>query len=139
MEHITYKDTIPFIPPITEGKVIKVYDGDTITIATKLPHDDSQYYRFSVRLKDIDCPEIRTKDKDEKECATIARDFLRDTIMDKMVVLKEVELEKYGRILAYVYFEGTNLSTLLCEKRLAVKYDGGTKQSPENWLNYYNA
>ena len=139
MEHITYKDTIPFIPPITEGKVIKVYDGDTITIATKLPHDDSQYYRFSVRLKDIDCPEIRTKDKDEKECATIARDFLRDTIMDKMVVLKEVELEKYGRILAYVYFEGTNLSTLLCEKRLAVKYDGGTKQSPDNWLNYYNA
>jgi len=139
MEHITYKDTIPFIPPITEGKVIKVYDGDTITIATKLPHDDSQYYRFSVRLKDIDCPEIRTKDKDEKECATIARDFLRDTIMDKMVILKDVELEKYGRILAYVYFEGTNLSMLLCEKRLAVKYDGGTKQSPENWLNYYNA
>jgi hypothetical protein len=34
MENVTYKDTIPFIPPITEGKVVKVYEGDTITVAT---------------------------------------------------------------------------------------------------------
>lgn len=139
METITYKDTIPFIPPITEGKVVKVYDGDTITIATKLPYEDSPYYRFSVRLKGIDCPELRTKDKDEKECALLARDFLRQQIMDKMVILKEVELEKYGRILADVYLNEVNMSCLLCEQRLAVKYEGGTKHCPANWMEYYNS
>ena len=137
MENITYKDTIPFIPPITEGKVVKVYDGDTITIATKLSYENSPYYRFSVRLKGIDCPEMKTKNKDEKECATIARDFLREILMNKMVILKEIELEKYGRILADVYLNEQNISLLLCEKKLAVKYDGGTKQSPDNWMEYY--
>ena len=36
LEEVNYEDTIPFIPPITHGKVIKVYDGDTITIAALL-------------------------------------------------------------------------------------------------------
>jgi len=58
--------------------------------------------------------------------------------MDKMVMLKEVELEKYGRILADVYLDEVNLSDLLCEKNMAVKYDGGTKHCPENWMTYYN-
>lgn len=137
MESITYKDTITFIPPITEGKVVKVYDGDTITIATKLPYEDSPYYRFSVRLKGIDCPELRTKNKDEKECAILARDFLRHQIMDKMILLKNVELEKYGRILADVYLNESNMSELLCEHKLAVKYEGGTKQCPANWMEYH--
>lgn len=137
MENLTYKDTIPFIPPITEGKVIKVYDGDTITIATKLPYENSPYYRFSVRLKNIDCPEIKTKNPDEKECAILARDFLANLIMNKMVILKDVELEKYGRILADVYYEDHNISDILCKKNLAVKYDGGTKKCPDNWMEYY--
>lgn len=137
MESITYKDTVTFIPPITEGKVVKVYDGDTITIATKLPYEDSPYYRFSVRLKGIDCPELRTKNKDEKECAILARDFLRHQIMDKMILLKNVELEKYGRILADVYLNESNMSDLLCEHKLAVKYEGGTKNCPDNWMDYH--
>ena len=138
MEYITYKNTIPFIPPLTEGKVIKVYDGDTITIASKMPFDQSPYYRFSVRLKGIDCPEIRTKNAEEKQCAILIRDLLKDLLMDKIVTLKEVELEKYGRILAVVYLDEVNLSDLLCEKHMAVKYDGGTKHCPENWMTYYN-
>lgn len=138
MDSITYKDTIPFVPPLSEGKVIKVYDGDTITIASKMPFDQSPYYRFSVRLKGIDCPEIRTKNAEEKQCAILTRNFLKDLLMDKIVTLKEVELEKYGRILADVYLDEVNLSDLLCEKHMAVKYDGGTKHCPENWMEYYN-
>jgi micrococcal nuclease len=138
MDSITYKDTIPFVPPLSEGKVIKVYDGDTITIASKMPFDQSPYYRFSVRLKGIDCPEIRTKNAEEKQCAILTRNFLKDLLMDKIVTLKEVEIEKFGRILADVYLDEVNLSDLLCEKHMAVKYDGGTKHCPENWMTYYN-
>ena len=45
---IEWSQTIPFIPPITQGIVIKVYDGDTITIASKLPYEKSNYLSLSL-------------------------------------------------------------------------------------------
>ena len=56
------KETKIFIPPVSIAKVIKVYDGDTITVASRLPFTDERkdiIWRFSVRLNGIDCPEIR--------------------------------------------------------------------------------
>jgi endonuclease YncB( thermonuclease family) len=134
---IEWKDTVPFIPPIEKGMVIKVYDGDTITIASKLPYFDSLLYRFSVRLNGIDCPEIKGKDEIEKKCAQIAKQELTNLIMHKVVTLKNVGTEKYGRILADVYLDDLHLNKYMLDKRLAVKYDGGTKISPSNWMNYY--
>ncbi len=135
--NIDYKDTIPFVPPIQHGIVIKVYDGDTITIAAKLPYPESPLYRFSVRLNGIDCPEIKGKDSVEKECAQIAKAEVTKLTLNKTVTLKNVGTEKYGRILADVYVGDLHLNEHLIEKRLAVKYDGGTKISPRNWMNYY--
>jgi hypothetical protein len=37
LSDIKWEDTQEFTFPIKGGKVIKVYDGDTITIASKLP------------------------------------------------------------------------------------------------------
>ena len=138
LEDIVYKDTIPFKPDITSGKVIKVYDGDTITIATQLPYNNSPFFRFSVRLRGIDCPEIRSKNTSEKECAVIARNLLIDNIYHKIVTLKNVDYDKYGRILADVFLDGMNVTDVLIKNRLAVTYDGGTKHSPDDWLVYYN-
>ena len=139
LENVCYKDTIPFIPPVTNGKVIKVYDGDTITIASKLPFEGSPLYRFSVRINGIDCPEMRTTNVNEKLCAKMAKDKVYDTVFNKIVELKNVKLEKYGRVLADVYLDNICLSDMLCECNLAVKYDGGTKDVPEDWLEYYNS
>ena len=136
-EQINWKDTIEFVAPIEKGIVIKVYDGDTITIASKLPYETSPLYRFSVRLNGIDCPEIKSKDENEKECAKIAKKEMNDLIMNKMVILKNVQTEKYGRILADVYIGDLHLNQYLIEKRLAVTYDGGTKMKPTDWMNYY--
>ena len=44
-DDITWQDTVEFTFPIQGGRVIKVYDGDTITIAAKLPFDNSPLYR----------------------------------------------------------------------------------------------
>ena len=114
-----------------------MYDGDTITIASKLPYKSSPLYRFSVRLNGIDCPEMKGKDENEKECAQIAKKEMNDLIMNKMVTLKNVQTEKYGRILADVYIGDLHLNQHMIEKRLAVTYDGGTKMKPTNWMNYY--
>jgi endonuclease YncB( thermonuclease family) len=134
---IEWKDTIPFVPPVNKGFVIKVYDGDTITIASKLPYGDSPMYRFSVRLNGIDCPEMKGKDNDEKQCAILAKNEMIDLVLHKEIILKNVQTEKYGRILADVYINDLHINQHMVEKRLAVKYDGGTKICPKNWLNYY--
>jgi len=131
-----YKDTIPFVPPIHEGYVVKVYDGDTITIAAKLPYKESPLYRFQVRLNGIDCPEIRGENEFEKKVAQMAKLEISNLILNKHVTLKNVGTEKYGRILADVYIENIHLNGLLLERRLAVKYDGGTKVLPKSWTKY---
>ena len=64
---IKWEDTVEFTFPITGGKVIKVYDADTITIASKLPYDASPMYRLSVRLNGIDTPEIKGKGVSDEE------------------------------------------------------------------------
>ena len=135
-DEIKWEDTIPYTVPIKGGKVIKVYDGDSITIAAKLKVEDALLYRFSVRLNGIDTPEIRGKNEDEKEAAKNARDALSNMILNKNIVLKNVDNEKYGRILADVYLEDIHINEWLIKERYAVRYDGGAKKSPESWLKY---
>lgn len=137
-ENITWTNTKVFIPPLTHGYVIKVYDGDTITIATKLPLiDDENYYRFSVRLRGIDTPEMKTSNEDEKEIALLAKEYVKNLVYNKTVQLQDIEYDKYGRLLSNVYYNETNISTFLLEKRLALAYDGGTKVIPDSWKLYY--
>jgi endonuclease YncB( thermonuclease family) len=135
---IRWEDTVEFTFPITGGQVIKVYDADTITIASKLPYDSSPLYRLSVRLNGIDTPEIKGKDisDEEKDSAKIARDFVSNLLLNKYIRLENVESEKYGRILADVYLDNVHVNALLIKERYAVRYDGGTKIKPKSWLNY---
>ena len=166
-----WNNTIEFIPIVNGGKVIKVYDCDTITIACKIPylselHESNIIYRFHVRLLGIDSPEIKSKDKDEKYVAVLARDKLSNLILNKYVILKNQSTDKYGLILADVYLDKSyykdnvlssvfdinddtldindkkiyyfnkSLNNWALDNRYAVKYDGGKKNSPDNWRNY---
>lgn len=133
---IEWKNTIPFIPPVTTGQVIKVYDGDTITIAAKIAIPNSPLYRFSVRLNGIDAPEIKGRNEDEKESALKARHALEKLILHKVVQLKNTKTEKYGRILADVYLDSLHINQWLLDEKLVVPYDGATKQSPASWIEY---
>ncbi len=121
----TWENTKAFIPPIKYGKVIKVYDGDTITIATKI---NKIKYKFSVRLAGIDSPEIKGKSKHEKECAIISRDELSKLIMNKMVRLENLSTEKYGRVLADVYIGSIHVNKFMLDNNYAIPYDGKTKK-----------
>ena len=94
-DDITWNNTIEFTYPITSGYVIKVYDGDTITSASKMPYENSSLFRFSVRLNGIDTPEIKSKNKNEKALAILARDSLSQLIMNKNVTLQNVKNEKF--------------------------------------------
>ena len=133
LNEVRYLDTVIFVPPITAGKVVKVYDGDTITIAAKLPNVDSPVYRFSVRLLGIDSAEIKGKTFAEKEIAVRARDALHKLIFGKIVHLKKISTEKYGRILADVYLGDIHINQWMLDNNYAIPYDGGTKSRPDAW------
>ncbi len=137
--NVDWKDTIPFVPPVGDCLCIKVYDGDTITVASKMPWSESPLYRFSVRLNGIDTPEIKGKDEAEKRIAVKARDALGEKILQKQLMLKNVTTEKYGRLLADVYCNGVHLNKWMIDQRYAVEYDGGTKNSPANLETFHNS
>ena len=119
--------SIQFVPPITEGEVISVYDGDTITIVSKLPYDASPLYRFLVRLAGIDCAEIKGKTEKERELAQEAKNALQKLILNKVVSLKNLKNEKYGRVLADVYLGDLHLNKWMLDNNYAVQYSGGKK------------
>ena len=137
-ENINPSTLDKFIPPITNGRVIKCYDGDTITIASYLPYKKSKLYKFSVRINGIDCPEIRGKTENEKKCAFLAKSAVENKILNKIVTLENVGTEKYGRILADVIIDNISIGPWLIEQNLAVNYDGKTKHTPDDWLSYHN-
>lgn len=130
-EPTEWDNAITFVPPITTGYVLKVYDGDTITIASRLPYEGSPIYKFQVRLNGIDTPEIKTKNSAEKEKALQCKTALSSLCLSQMVTLENVSLEKYGRILADVYCGGVHLNQYMIDNGFAVKYDGGHKKSFE--------
>ena len=122
-----------YVPDVTKGVVIKVYDGDTITIAAKLKYWFSPTYKFQVRMNGIDCAELQTKNGCEKKHAIIARDALSKRIMDETVYLQNVGTDKYGRLLADVYYNGQNMCEWMLTNNYAVPYDGKTKQRSVAW------
>lgn len=96
------------------GKVVKVKDGDTVVVL------DSTKTMITVRLAGIDAPE---KNQDYGQNA---KQFTSDQIFGKVVTFKEISKDRYGRTVAFVFYEKKNLSEELLKVGLAwhyVKYD----------------
>lgn len=93
-------------------KVSKVVDGDTIDVDIDLGFDIS--FTSRVRLAGIDTPESRTSDKVEKALGVEAKAFLKHAIDSaNTVVIKTEKMdssEKYGRILGWVFLDGSDKS-----------------------------
>ena len=98
-------------------KVIKVYDGDTITIEIDLGFGISKVDSF--RLANLNTPEVRGVERPE---GLIARDYLRerlDTSLDVKVKTIKDKQGKYGRYIAELFIDGININNELIEIGLA--------------------
>ena len=139
LQTATFKNTPKFLPSISVAKVVKVYDGDTITVAGKLDNQE-KIYRWTIRLNNIDTPELNGPTENEKEIAKLAKKRLRDRLMPRsdgeIVALKIFKYDKYGRLLCDVFHNGQCINDWLMYERLAVQYNGGTKL-PVDWVKYY--
>ena len=81
-----------------DGKVIKVADGDTITILT------DKRKQIKRRLHGIDAPE-KKQAYGEK-----SREFLSSLIAGKIVNIKEKHTDRYGRTVGVVYYNNTDIN-----------------------------
>jgi len=116
-----------------EGKVVSVYDGDTVNLVFPL-HD--KLYKWNCRLSGIDTPELRTKCKLEKEFGYKVRDYLREQIEGKVIDVDCHDFDKYGRLLTTLRIKKEDPKTinqLLIDRGYAFEYDGGKKKS---WSEY---
>lgn len=135
-------DCEEFIFSVPIGRVGKVYDVDTITIMFYEPvnnGDNGNYklYKKSCRIYGIDGPELKSKNKYERKIAIKGQQFLENLILGKVVTLHNNKKDKYGRMLADVYFENIKISDILLENKYVIAYDGKKKRSPKNWEKFH--
>ena len=78
-------------------------------------------------------PEVKGKSVAERDLAKHAKAALNELLSGKIVELRNVANEKYGRILADVYVGDIHVNQWMITENFAVSYDGGKKQRPDNW------
>jgi len=114
---------------LVKGKCVEVYDGDTIKLVLNIPFDQDKLYKWNCRINRVDTPELRTKNKKEKEFGYQVRDKLKEKIYNKILDVKCLEFDKYGRLLVELYSEDQEcINDWLIKNNYAYEYFGGSKK-----------
>ena len=96
---------LPVYPALSSTIIKSCYDGDTCTAI------DGE----KIRLACIDTPELKGKNAN-KIPAEEARDFLNQLVANKKVSIKRITKDRYGRTVAEIYKDGTNIQELIVNK-----------------------
>ncbi len=88
------------------------YDGDTCATI------DGE----KIRLACIDTPELKGK-KAEPIPATEARDFLNKLLTNEVVTIKRISKDRYGRTIAELFKNDTNVQELIVDKGYGKIYE----------------
>jgi endonuclease YncB( thermonuclease family) len=119
--------------PITRDQIEEVYDGDTFMITVKdVPEVFGKH--IGVRISGLDSPERHSQCSDpvakagEEAKAMAARSALTGLLdSGQKIELRNLDRDKYFRILAEVWVGGQNVAPILISKGLAVGYHGEKK------------
>jgi micrococcal nuclease len=101
---------------------VKVIDGDTIDAFVDLGFD--LWIKKRIRLFNIEAPETRTKDLEEKQRGRSAKGFLQ-IILEKNnyeFILLSHGVGKYGRCLGELFIDDINVNKLLIKEGHATNY-----------------
>ncbi len=114
---------------VTVSEVTSIYDADTFRVTiNSWPAVAGN--RIAVRVKGIDAPEMKGKCDKEKELAKKAKQTTVTILRaGKKVELRNLQRDKYFRLLADVYVDGKSLAAALKKAGLVYAYNGGTKKS----------
>ena len=96
-------------------KIIKIYDGDTITALT------SQKEKIKIRLYGIDAPELK------QPFGKASKRHLIDLISNNSLNINEKGKDKYGRTLAILYNGNQDINAQMVIDAYAWAYDKFSK------------
>ena len=113
---------------LRDVSVASVYDGDTFKI--NLNCSFAVYCeKVPVRVRGVDCPEIKGKTSREKALAQEAKAFTKKFLSQKPITLTDCGRDKYFRLLCGVTnAAGKDLAEELIRRGLGYAYDGGKKK-----------
>lgn len=115
----------------TLAVIHRIYDGDTFRVTF---HYGEKWTTFKCRLSGVDTPEIRSRDKDEKILAELAKMRLIDLVNGKVSRVILGKFDKYGRVLTTLFDQNDqNVSKLLIDEKLGYAYNGNKKN--KNWTS----
>jgi len=104
-----------------QAEVIRIIDGDTIVLNIDLGYHLS--WKVSCRLYGINCPELRSKDSQERIQAKAAKDFTAQELpIGSTVLIASQELDKYGRPLVDIFYGDRHLNFELVNNNYATIY-----------------
>lgn len=104
-----------------------VYDGDTFKVYLACRY--SIFCKaMPVRVRGVDCPEMRGGTEETKAAAKAAKAFTKNFLKSGKILLRNCGRDKYFRLLCEVKVNGSDLGTALIKHGHAVPYDGGIKQ-----------
>lgn len=126
---VSATDALPGAQTLQQVDVASVYDGDTFKI--NLNCSLAVYCeKVPVRVRGVDCPEIKGKTKKEKALAQKAKAFTKNFLQRTPISLANCTRDKYFRLLCDVTNgTGQNLAQELIKNDLGYAYDGGTKSA----------
>ena len=101
------------------GYVIKVADGDTITIL------DANKTQHKIRLNFIDAPESK------QAFGQKSRKYLDDMVYHKNVTVEFEKRDMYGRVLGFVFVDGKNVNLEMVKAGFAWHYEHFAKKATE--------
>jgi len=110
-----------------ECKIARVIDGDSIILDIDLGFG-LWIHGESIRLFGVDCPECRSRDKEEKAAGIAAKKFVtRRLQLGGTYTLSTQGKGKFGRYLGVISDEAGSVNDALIENHLAVMYYGQNK------------
>lgn len=127
------KSPAPTVQPTQQPytwTVTRVLDGDTVEVDAMFFPKELGHIR--VRIEGIDTPESggRAKCESERQRAKDAKQFAKDTLLGKKIIVDKVKTDKYGgRIVGEITVDGKQYRAMMIEGNMAKPYDGGTKDS----------
>ena len=118
---------------------IRNYDGDTLTVNIPDVHP-LLGSRISVRVFGVDSPEKRGTKPCERDRARDAQKLTSSLLKKaKRVDLRNIQRDKYFRVLAEVWADDISIADALIKNGLAYPYSGGTKFTEVDWCRMANA
>ncbi len=108
---------------------MKIYDGDTFTIASKLPYESSPLFRFSVHIRGLLSPDVRSITPAIRETAKLSKNALSSMIYGKVVHLTNIEVDQCGNLVANVSIGGIDINEWMVSNDYSDDYDSGRSKS----------